>query len=1022
MFVIRRKGIAFIIIVFTIMVFGGCAGTTKQLIRTGTGEKNAFINIIINDEKIKDVKCGSKLVGKIEEVFRKSFENVSVRTGYDNPESGELLVTPEEVDVEDEQHVVPLTGKATSWSTIMISYNSDCEHYCISGYGEYDPSATERLASFPLHLGTLSLSLYAHWALSKSIAKNRALESIAIDLHNKIISSPRFTAYTESTKMLKTSAASLTTEIQYSDKSCLLPNSTIDAAEQSTIIATITNNGKGTAFDVNAEIATKYKNIDFSKTIKVGDIQPGESQTITIPVKADLSLQSGTANFLIKVHEKRGYDARPVELQVAAQSLQGPKLAVVSCSRNDASGLAQGNGDNIPQNNETIELTPFIKNDGIGDALKVTVKLSSVTEGIEIVKRADDLSSIGKGTTGKATLAFRIPRTFNKPEIRYTVSAVDTRGMSTKKTYTIPFEPSAPRLYYTYQIVDRNNREISALENGESYSLRVTPKNIGNNVAEGVTLKVQPAASRVNLGNYNHVIGSLRADSIGSMVTVPLLLQRSFANPKLDITISMSQKFFDGISRKISLPVRAKRPELACQVTLLNGIADNAVSRNSRPRFRVSVSNAGNLDANNVSVRFKVASKKISFDKKDQIGTVKAGESQYRDFTFFIRGDTPTGDMPVTIDIKQDDFSGIDRTLAYRLKEQTALVQKVQSVKKGALPVSGSIYAGQPEVYVNTPNRNSKTYKESIDLHGNIITFGRGNGLSKLNIYLNGKSLSVIPTSGELRLDPDQITKRQVSNEKIVFDGAINLRHGENTIRIQCVDFNNQTSEQTIKVVRQAKLGNIYAVVIGVSEFWNKDYNLKYAESDAGKFYKFLKSEKGGTIPDSKVRFLSNSQAKRAQVISALTNLLGKTTKDDTVEIYIATHGLMDTRGNLYYLCHDTDIDNLRGTGLSDKEFTDILNENVKAGKVIIYLDVCHAGRSGLSRRYAKRGIEIHEVNERISNLASALSKSSNGVVTFSASSASGASLEDSKFGGGVFTHCLIKGLTGDANSSPNDE
>lgn len=98
----------------------------------------------------------------------------------------------------------------------------------------------------------------------------------------------------------------LTGKFIYNDKTSILPNNTIDAGEQSTIKATITNSGKGTAFDVNLITESSYKNINFPETIPIGDIQPGESKDVTIPINADLSLASGTASFLINAREKKG--------------------------------------------------------------------------------------------------------------------------------------------------------------------------------------------------------------------------------------------------------------------------------------------------------------------------------------------------------------------------------------------------------------------------------------------------------------------------------------------------------------------------------------------------------------------------------------------------------------------------------------------------------------------------------------------------------------------------------------------
>jgi uncharacterized caspase-like protein len=378
--------------------------------------------------------------------------------------------------------------------------------------------------------------------------------------------------------------------------------------------------------------------------------------------------------------------------------------------------------------------------------------------------------------------------------------------------------------------------------------------------------------------------------------------------------------------------------------------------------------------------------------------------------------------MPLKVRITQAEFDDLHTTIAYRLTEQTAIVQRIEATGSGSGTYATATYSGLPELYVNSPNKDTETYKKTIDLHGSVMTFGPGNAAQSLSICLNNEPLKIISVTEDIRFDANQITRRPVEDNKTIFDGAISLRSGINVVKITCTDRNGQKSEQSVTIIKKAKLGNIYAVVVGISKFHNPGYNLNYAASDARKFYDFLRTESGGELPENRVRLLADSSATRANVIGTLTNLLGRTTKDDTVEIYLATHGITDFDGTLYYLCYDTDIENLRGTGFSDNELSDILNKNIQAGKIVIYLDACHSGLSGLSERYAKRGIGVYEVNERINSLAGALSKTAaTGVVCFSASSSTGYSLEDPKWKGGVFTHCLVNGLQGEANGN-NDE
>ena len=593
--------------------------------------------------------------------------------------------------------------------------------------------------------------------------------------------------------------------------------------------------------------------------------------------------------------------------------------------------------------------------------------------------------------------------------------------MQTEKSYTIPFTSTAPVLACSYQIFDSNNREASGLENGKSYLLKLSPKNTGTNMAEGVQVKLNSHTSKVDIGRFDSRIGRIAAESRSPIVTIPFSLDRSYVESSLDFNLSMKQAHFSGLRQTITLPVIVSQPKLSSQTVLLNGIGEKSVSQNSYPNFRVSLSNNGALDATDVKVHFKVNHSVIDFDKTVRLGSIRAGESQYRDFTFFVRGNVNVGGLPVQVKISQADFGGMDDILAFKLERQSALVQKVEASGSRAAPAVRAAYAAPPQFYINSPNRNMETYDKVIDLHGSVITFGTGNAVQKMSIMVNGKPLKLIPETEEIRLGVDRLRKRVVEDNKVVFDGRISLEPDENEIVIKCTDRNNREKKEIIRVTRKARLGDIYAVVVGISQFADSSLNLQYAASDAEKFYDFLRSKAGGSLPDNRITLLTDHKANRAAIIKALTKFLGIAGPDDTVEIYLATHGLVGDDGVLYYLSHNSDIENLLGSSFSTSDFDEIVKNNIQAGRVIIYLDACHSGLSGLSSMYARRGIGVLEVNQGVNSLAAQLSKSANGVVTFSASSASGYSLEDPKWDGGVFTYHLLKGLQGAANEN-NDE
>ncbi|MFH1675360.1 MAG: hypothetical protein ABIF87_18310, partial [Pseudomonadota bacterium] len=96
-----------------------------------------------------------------------------------------------------------------------------------------------------------------------------AINESCIKLVNSLRASNEVAAIARKEIEKRTLAANLMVKPRYSDKSSLLPNNTIDAGEQSTITATVTNEGKGTAFDVKLHTNCDYKNIEFPETIPV---------------------------------------------------------------------------------------------------------------------------------------------------------------------------------------------------------------------------------------------------------------------------------------------------------------------------------------------------------------------------------------------------------------------------------------------------------------------------------------------------------------------------------------------------------------------------------------------------------------------------------------------------------------------------------------------------------------------------------------------------------------------------------
>lgn len=229
-------------------------------------------------------------------------------------------------------------------------------------------------------------------------------------------------------------------------------------------------------------------------------------------------------------------------------------------------------------------------------------------------------------------------------------------------------------------------------------------------------------------------------------------------------------------------------------------------------------------------------------------------------------------------------------------------------------------------------------------------------------------------------------------------------------------DISRESPSKKVSIV-----GARWAVLIGISQY--KDTRiapLRYAAADARSFYDWIVSPQGGKYAPSMVKLLTDADATGANIKNALFDWLSQAIDEDTVTIYFAGHGSPqspDHLENLFLLPYDTQYDSLHTTGFPMWDIETALKRFIKAKKVIVMTDACHAGGVGhafdIARR-SGRGITTISVSSSLQNL----SKVSEGVCIISASDDNQLSQESSRWGGGhgVFTFNLLEGLKGEAD------
>jgi uncharacterized caspase-like protein len=198
-----------------------------------------------------------------------------------------------------------------------------------------------------------------------------------------------------------------------------------------------------------------------------------------------------------------------------------------------------------------------------------------------------------------------------------------------------------------------------------------------------------------------------------------------------------------------------------------------------------------------------------------------------------------------------------------------------------------------------------------------------------------------------------------------------------------------------------------WALVIGISNFKNKEYNLSYAAKDAKDFYNYLIND-AHFRPDH-VLLLLDENATKQNIISAFGSrfLPAVAEPDDLVVVFVSTHGTPKTEdqgGRNYIVAHDTDIKDLYATGVDMDEVLHRVKEAVKSDRALIVMDACYSGGGvpGAKGMSYRANFDAHQIAQGFGHLV------------MSSSSPNERSWESRTTPNGVFTKYLLEALRQD--------
>ncbi|MBT3270630.1 PEGA domain-containing protein [Candidatus Poribacteria bacterium] len=241
----------------------------------------------------------------------------------------------------------------------------------------------------------------------------------------------------------------------------------------------------------------------------------------------------------------------------------------------------------------------------------------------------------------------------------------------------------------------------------------------------------------------------------------------------------------------------------------------------------------------------------------------------------------------------------------------------------------------------------------------------------------------------------------------ILAEGA--LAQDSKTLRVEAKE-----AESLMQDAVGPEVGSKWALLIGINRYEHPvsgGFNitpLKVAVRDAHTLSQFLTNPTQAGFPPEQVFTLTDEAATKRNILLTLNDIVMKAGDKDLVLIYFSGHGFHDQKRDLTYLLpFDAEMQDASTTCIALRDLRDKFDD-LSANKVVTILDACHSG--GIKIQGTK-GVEESPYQYYLDAFEQA-----EGRPMLLSSDQSEVSWEMANGQNSVFTHFLIKGMSGDAD------
>lgn len=305
-----------------------------------------------------------------------------------------------------------------------------------------------------------------------------------------------------------------------------------------------------------------------------------------------------------------------------------------------------------------------------------------------------------------------------------------------------------------------------------------------------------------------------------------------------------------------------------------------------------------------------------------------------------------------------------------------------------------------PKVSILTASHDSQNRDLALKLR--VCTMD--GGFNNLTILLDGMPVEVMVDDRALKMK--NISSKTETDSCFTFDKLISLQKGKNVIGFKAtnkdgmIDSNIAEIEVAYMSTKKAK-PNLHILTIAIDKYRDGDLWLKYSKQDAKGIKTAIKQSATPLFNHIYTYSIQDKTASKKNILNKFKEVGKQTTRDDVFILYVAGHGITDTKtGAYFYLPVDfryKSDDSVRKTGFSQDDFKMGLS-HIQAMKSLIMLDTCNSG--SFAEALASRGVLQKTAINKLTRAT--------GRATIVASSKDQVALEGYK-GHGVFTYTLIE-------------